>query len=118
MLEGKTVAVVVPAYNEEQRLAPTLDKLHAFLQTQPLRYEIVVVDDGSKDKTCDLVISMMPRITTAMTTTMMAATIISSSKVKPVSRVTRGSVSRCLQPPPAEFPFRGREHMVERFALA
>ncbi|HUS31651.1 MAG TPA: dolichyl-phosphate beta-glucosyltransferase [Kofleriaceae bacterium] len=57
------LSIIVPAYNEEQRLAPTLEKLHAFLQTQPLRYEIVVVDDGSKDKTCDLVISMMPRIT-------------------------------------------------------
>jgi dolichyl-phosphate beta-glucosyltransferase len=56
------LSIVVPAYNEEQRLGPTLEKLHAFLQTQPLRYEIVVVDDGSKDKTCDLVISMMPRI--------------------------------------------------------
>jgi glycosyltransferase involved in cell wall biosynthesis len=56
------LSIVVPAYNEEQRLAPTLEKLHAFLQTQPLRYEIVVVDDGSKDKTCDLVESMMPRI--------------------------------------------------------
>ena len=57
------LSIVVPAYNEEQRLAPTLEKLHAFLMTQPLRYEIVVVDDGSKDKTCDLVISLMPRIT-------------------------------------------------------
>jgi glycosyltransferase involved in cell wall biosynthesis len=56
------LSIVVPAYNEEQRLAPTLEKLHAFLQTQPLRYEIVVVDDGSKDKTCDLVTSMMPRM--------------------------------------------------------
>lgn len=56
------LSIIVPAYNEEQRLAPTLEKLHAFLQDQPLRYEIVVVDDGSKDKTCDLVISMMPRI--------------------------------------------------------
>ncbi|HTL34246.1 MAG TPA: dolichyl-phosphate beta-glucosyltransferase [Kofleriaceae bacterium] len=56
------LSIVVPAYNEEQRLTPTLEKLHAFLQTQPLRYEIVVVDDGSKDKTCELVESLMPRI--------------------------------------------------------
>jgi glycosyltransferase involved in cell wall biosynthesis len=56
------LSIVVPAYNEELRLPPTLDKLHAFLQTQPLRYEIVVVDDGSRDNTCDVVTSMMPRI--------------------------------------------------------
>ena len=46
------LSIVVPAYNEEHRLPPTLERLHQFLQAQPLRYEIVVVDDGSKDDTC------------------------------------------------------------------
>ena len=46
------LSIIVPAYNEEHRLPPTLERLHQFLQTQPLRYEIVVVDDGSKDDTC------------------------------------------------------------------
>ena len=45
------LSIVVPAYNEELRLPPTLAKLKAFLDKQPLRYEIVVVDDGSKDNT-------------------------------------------------------------------
>ncbi len=49
------LSVIVPAYNEEMRLLPTLERLHAFLSAQPLRYEILVVDDGSKDKTCDVV---------------------------------------------------------------
>ena len=49
------LSVIVPAYNEELRLLPTLERLHAFLSAQPLRYEILVVDDGSKDKTCDVV---------------------------------------------------------------
>ncbi|MBA3460184.1 MAG: glycosyltransferase family 2 protein [Deltaproteobacteria bacterium] len=49
------LSVIVPAYNEEQRLLPTLERLHAYLSQQPLRYEILVVDDGSKDKTCDVV---------------------------------------------------------------
>ncbi|MBA3456383.1 MAG: glycosyltransferase family 2 protein [Deltaproteobacteria bacterium] len=56
------LSIVVPAYNEELRLPPTLDRLHAFLASQPLRYEIVVVDDGSKDKTCDVVEAAMLRI--------------------------------------------------------
>ena len=56
------LSVIVPAYNEEHRLPPTLDRLHAFLATQPLRYEIVIVDDGSKDKTCDVVEAAMTRI--------------------------------------------------------
>jgi dolichyl-phosphate beta-glucosyltransferase len=49
------LSIVIPAYNEELRLPPTLAKLDAFLRTQPFRYEIVVVDDGSKDNTCDVV---------------------------------------------------------------
>ena len=49
------LSVIVPAYNEELRLLPTLERLHAFLSAQPLRYEILVVDDGSKDKTCEVV---------------------------------------------------------------
>ena len=56
------LSIIVPAYNEEQRLPPTLDRLHAFLATQPLRYEIVVVDDGSKDNTCAIVEQAMERI--------------------------------------------------------
>ncbi len=50
------LSVVVPAYNEEHRLPPTLERLHRFLSQQPLRYEIVVVDDGSRDDTCGVVL--------------------------------------------------------------
>jgi dolichyl-phosphate beta-glucosyltransferase len=49
------LSIIVPAYNEEHRLPPTLQRLHAFLSNQPLRYEIVVVDDGSRDATCAVV---------------------------------------------------------------
>jgi len=52
----------VPADNDELRLPPTLQRLHAFLSTQPLRYEIVVVDDGSKDNTCAVVEQHMGHI--------------------------------------------------------
>ena len=56
------LSIIVPAYNEEQRLPPTLDRLYAFLQTQQLRWEIVVVDDGSRDRTCAVVEDAMLRI--------------------------------------------------------
>ncbi|HEY5923841.1 MAG TPA: dolichyl-phosphate beta-glucosyltransferase [Kofleriaceae bacterium] len=56
------LSIVVPAYNEQERLPPTLAKLHAFLQTQPLRYEIVVVDDGSKDDTIGVTEAAMATI--------------------------------------------------------
>jgi glycosyltransferase involved in cell wall biosynthesis len=56
------LSIIVPAYNEEHRLPPTLDRLHAFLSQQPLRYEILVVDDGSRDNTCAVVEQTMTRI--------------------------------------------------------
>ena len=56
------LSIVVPAYNEEHRLRPTLDRLHAFLSQQPLRYEVIVVDDGSKDDTCGVVEHAMTEI--------------------------------------------------------
>jgi len=49
------LSIVIPAYNEEQRITPTLDRLHAFLASGTKSYEIVVVDDGSTDGTADLV---------------------------------------------------------------
>ena len=49
------LSIIVPAYNEEHRILPTLDRLHAYLSAQQLRYEIIVVDDGSKDRTAEVV---------------------------------------------------------------
>jgi len=56
------LSIVVPAYNEALRIPPTLAQLHAFLSQQPLRYEIVVVDDGSRDATCEVVTAAMATV--------------------------------------------------------
>lgn len=48
------LSVVVPAYNEERRLRPTLDAICAHLRADPDRWgdwELIVVDDGSTDGT-------------------------------------------------------------------
>ncbi|KAI9592038.1 glycosyltransferase family 2 protein [Syncephalis fuscata] len=50
------LSVVVPAYNEEERLGIMLDETAQFLyerqqQQSSFTYEILIVDDGSKDKT-------------------------------------------------------------------
>ena len=42
---------MIPAYNEEQRLGPTLDSVAAWVSSQPLDVEVIVVDDGSVDGT-------------------------------------------------------------------
>ena len=56
------LSIVVPAYNEEHRISPTLARLSAFLANQPMRWEIVVVDDGSRDATCAVVQAAMAQI--------------------------------------------------------
>jgi len=45
------LSIVIPAYNEEARLATTLATVAAFLVPQPWPWEIRVVDDGSTDGT-------------------------------------------------------------------
>ena len=52
------LSVVIPAYNEEQRLGPTLDAVTRYLRENAGRlgeWEVVVADDGSTDGTCELV---------------------------------------------------------------
>lgn len=45
------ISVVIPAKNEELRLPQFLQTLIAYCQASRLHYEIIVVDDGSTDKT-------------------------------------------------------------------
>jgi dolichyl-phosphate beta-glucosyltransferase len=56
------LSIVVPAYNEEHRILPTLARLSAHLASQAMSWEIVVVDDGSRDATCAVVEAAMARI--------------------------------------------------------
>lgn len=49
------LSIVIPAYNEEQRLPRTLGRTIPFLREKGLSFELVIVDDGSKDKTVEVV---------------------------------------------------------------
>jgi glycosyltransferase involved in cell wall biosynthesis len=46
-----SLSVVIPAYNEEANLSTCVEKVHKVLLTLKLDWEIVIVNDGSKDKT-------------------------------------------------------------------
>ncbi len=48
------VSIVVPCYNEENRIKPFLTELIQFSKDNLKDYEIIVVNDGSKDKTLDI----------------------------------------------------------------
>jgi glycosyltransferase involved in cell wall biosynthesis len=45
------LSIVIPSYNEELRLPATLERIAEYLATIALRTEVVVVDDGSRDRT-------------------------------------------------------------------
>lgn len=45
------LSLIIPAYNEEERLQESLDKIYEYFSKQNYSVEVLVVDDGSKDKT-------------------------------------------------------------------
>ncbi len=56
-MTGRTpdLSVVIPAFNEERRLAHTLSQVFAYLAARGLCGEVIVVDDGSTDATAEVV---------------------------------------------------------------
>jgi dolichyl-phosphate beta-glucosyltransferase len=58
------LTVIIPAYNEEKRLPWTLAQLAVFLSEWGLDYRILVVDDGSTDRTAALTRDLGPQCST------------------------------------------------------
>lgn len=50
-----TYSIVIPAYNEGHRLGATLDRVLGFVREQGWNAEVIVVNDGSRDNTAELV---------------------------------------------------------------
>ncbi len=50
----KTIAIIIPAYNEEKMISKVIKSLINVFQNQSFNYKIIVVDDGSSDKTAIL----------------------------------------------------------------
>src|SRR5215467_4593586 len=48
-------SIIIPAYNEGARLGRTLDRVLAYVSDQRWDAEVIVVNDGSRDRTADLV---------------------------------------------------------------
>jgi len=47
----KDLSIVIPAYNEGRIIEQSIKTVHTFFSTQPLMWELVVVNDGSTDGT-------------------------------------------------------------------
>jgi dolichyl-phosphate beta-glucosyltransferase len=61
--QSPEISVIVPAYNEESRIAPTLRSISSYFRDRKVEAEIIVVDDGSRDGTSDLVTRMSAEMT-------------------------------------------------------
>ncbi len=49
------VSVVIPAYNEEWRIVPTIGAIASHMSSRRDTWELIVADDGSTDTTCELI---------------------------------------------------------------
>lgn len=54
-METPFLSIVIPAYNEAERIEQTLETVRSYLRSQPLGAEVLVVNDGSRDRTGPLV---------------------------------------------------------------
>ena len=49
------LSVIIPAYNEAKRIGATLQDVARYLRRQPYSYEVIVVNNGSTDRTAEIV---------------------------------------------------------------
>lgn len=52
------LSVIIPAYNEGERIKKTILSIERYLKKQDFDFEIIIVNDGSKDNTAELVVGM------------------------------------------------------------
>lgn len=48
------LSIIIPAHNEEHRLPSSLDKVLSFLLTQPYQAEVLIIENGSQDRTAEV----------------------------------------------------------------
>lgn len=48
------LTVIIPAFNEESRISRTLERVLSYLNDQRIQFELLVVDDGSTDRTVEI----------------------------------------------------------------
>ncbi len=57
--DNPKVTIIIPAYNEEERIRPSMEKIIEYVRARGGNMEILVVNDGSLDKTAEVVETFM-----------------------------------------------------------
>src|SRR5262249_26632048 len=57
-----SVSVILPAYNEEAAVAPQIEAIRHVLCSRGMTHEILVVDDGSEDRTSEKALDAGARV--------------------------------------------------------
>ena len=58
------LSVIIPAYNEEKHIKNTVEDIYRYLSGRSITHEIIVVVNGSTDKTAEIVKGLLPTIQT------------------------------------------------------
>ena len=57
------ISIILPVYNEEENIQPIYERVTAVLQKLTKAYEIIFVNDGSRDRTAELLITLQKKDT-------------------------------------------------------
>ena len=87
----RLLSVVIPAHNEEGCIAATVEHLFIELRLHGIEHEIIVVDDGSTDRTWSLLAALGDRVPTLRPAKIRAKTVLGAllplgSITSPVTR--------------------------------
>lgn len=58
LIETPLLSVVIPAYNESERIIPTIGAISSYLCDTNINWELIVVDDGSTDDTAEQIAAL------------------------------------------------------------
>ena len=58
----ENISVIIPAYNEENGIVDVINEIELLMNENNIQHEIIIVDDGSTDKTVEKVVSTNARL--------------------------------------------------------
>lgn len=63
-MQKTELSFIIPCYNEEHRLSDTIKELIPAADALKISYEIILVNDGSKDQTSDVITTLADKYDT------------------------------------------------------